>query len=116
MRSVRHDAASSRREGAPGLRLYRHAQGLSPDRRVTSVLSVTDSGTSRHADCMESIQVGHWTLHPDARLRPGARDLHKSATPVRPAEGQCHRATIALRIGQLLVDRVSVAMNDAGIA
>src|SRR6202011_1728523 len=51
-----------------------------------------------------------------AAIRSSASWAMGAGPPVRPAEGQCHRAAVALRIGQLLVDRVSVAMNDAGIA
>lgn len=49
------------------------------------------------------------------RCRAALVDLDKSATPVRPAKGQRRWTAVALRIGQLLIDRVSVAMNDAGI-
>ena len=34
---------------------------------------------------------------------------------MRPAEGERHRAAVARRIGQLLVDGVAVALDDAGI-
>src|SRR4029077_2130011 len=48
------------------------------------------------------------------RCRAALVDLDKSATPVRPAKGQRCWTAVALRIGQLLIDRVSVAMNNAG--
>src|SRR5665811_2610761 len=50
------------------------------------------------------------------RCRAALVDLDKSATPVRPAKDQRRWTAVALRIGQLLIDRLSVAMNDAGIA
>jgi hypothetical protein len=42
--------------------------------------------------------------------------IEEVAPPVQPAESERHRASITPRISRLFVDRIAVALHDAGIA
>src|SRR4029453_13140302 len=50
------------------------------------------------------------------RRRPGSGDLIEVPAPVRPAEGERRWTPGTLRVGQLLVGAIAVALHDAGIA
>jgi hypothetical protein len=50
------------------------------------------------------------------RRRTAFVDIEEVAPPVQPAESERHRASITPRISQLFVDRIAVALHDAGIA
>jgi hypothetical protein len=43
-------------------------------------------------------------------------DIEELAPPVQPTEGERYRSIVTRGIGQLLIDRVAVALDDAGIA